>query len=756
MGVRGLTTYIEKTPHYYYNKFYLQNTKLVIDGWNLSFQIYRNFSQCNCSFGGDYHQYAKSVESFFEELKKCNVIPIVILDGGWEDKKKKTIYLRAIEKLGHASNWKPKSQYNDKYLPAQWCYVFRNVMKKMNIKFFMCPFEADDIIVALARVYECPVLSYDSDFYISKAMYIPFNTLEAMSKNEYGYMKKCQIYKVETLLKQFEGLDVSLLPLASVLIGNDYVEANTFDNLVNKIQQFKKPQPKIALILNWLKNYSLHTAVGIIINSIPKKQQDKMINLIENIINSSNSSLPKYMLGQLGLTRRDILVSQANQLNVFKFDKNKFFLDTNPNTRLQCDEINDQNDYYFSKDGSNDNDKPETSLDLIPEEFVESMPRWFMYEYFTGNFPSSFINMITHQTYMEQTQIENFSSPSSGEISIPIVKAIFSLLIPKNKSESTLELMIRKKCDILPRLINVKRSTIAFEELREVDISKRKEFIDKILGINKIDKLDEMPKAWQLYIAAILFWMRQQVVPTRTTKQLTCLILSMLIGIIDQHMEPRKSELRLEKISSEIEKIITLTTTQKTNTNLDSKYMTVSEALELVTQHDCIVASQYFMDNFKMDDKLILNQRKFDIEVVHAFAQFQSCLKHTVNLNALLGNPYTTVCPSKFFHGTLLYNVHHSLKAQADVVTYIQEKLEYSPGLFKVFKLLHQKIFTALNIKIPKKKSRVSKLSVTETSTKKSSIPKLSSCTRKQSKYFVDIDYDGIYDDEEIYDDNDE
>lgn len=751
MGIRGLTFYINNNSDYYYEKFSLQNTKLVIDGWCLSSEIYRYQSSCNCTFGGDYHQYAKSVETFFEELEKCNVEPIVILDGGWEKKKNKTIFLRAKQILDLASRWEPKSQDNDKYPPVLWADVFKNVMKKLKIKFFQCPFEADDIVVALAKIFKCPVLSNDSDYYISEVLYIPIKTLKNdIIKNEHGYMKECQLYKVEKLLRQFEGLDVSVLPLASVLIGNDYAEIGTFDNFFEKLQlkmgygnsQYMNVKKKISLVFNWLKNCSLNSAVGIVIKSITKQKRKEMLNLIENTINSSNSSLPIYMLEPLGFSK-DILDNQVDQ---FKFNENDFKLNENANI-LQFDENDEdhEKDYYFYEDQDDyhvdDNVESDTTVNLTPEEFINTLPKWFLEEFLVGDLSSSFIMMMTQQKCSMKVLIEDFSAPSSAEMSLPIVIATFSLLIPEEKHESTLEIMIREKYDFVKRSIKVKRSTIGLEKLRDVDISERKKFIDKVLGINENDKLNEIPTAWQLYIATILFWMRQKVVPSRTPNHLTCLLLSMLIGIIDEHMEPRKSELRHEKINIEIDNIKFKKLPSKI-INLDCENKTVIEALDLVTQDDCIVASQYFMDNFKMNDKLCSkkNPMKFNINTVHVFAQFQSCLERAIMLNALLGKPYTPVCPSKFFHGTLMYNVHTSLKEQTDVVTYIQKKLEYSPDLFRVFKLLHNKIFAVLMIKTPKKNSHVPKVPVIKVPKSDLFFPEFSS--RYKKKYNCIIDYD--------------
>lgn len=89
MGVRGLTTFIAKNTEQYLDPFELHDCNLVIDGDNLASQLYNRtkFS----AFGGQYDEYYKQVCSFFHLLKSCNVTPFVLMDGGYEEKKMRTI-----------------------------------------------------------------------------------------------------------------------------------------------------------------------------------------------------------------------------------------------------------------------------------------------------------------------------------------------------------------------------------------------------------------------------------------------------------------------------------------------------------------------------------------------------------------------------------------------------------------------------------------------------------------------------------------
>ena len=57
MGVLGLTSFID-VNNFLLSTYKLHDTKLVVDGFNLGYFLYR-FYDVSCNFGGEYDTYAK-------------------------------------------------------------------------------------------------------------------------------------------------------------------------------------------------------------------------------------------------------------------------------------------------------------------------------------------------------------------------------------------------------------------------------------------------------------------------------------------------------------------------------------------------------------------------------------------------------------------------------------------------------------------------------------------------------------------------
>ncbi|XP_043257457.1 protein asteroid-like [Colletes gigas] len=204
--------------------------------------------------------YAQQVSDFFDDLIKCNALPLVLIDCGCEDKKLQTVISRTREKE-----------------------VFKDVTRKKNIRHVQCLFEADNAIATVARILNCPVSSYDSDFYVFGTLYIPFDTLDnytVKSSTGNGYTKRCKIYKVEHLLNSYRGLSQSTLPLAAILLGNDYVKRGTFRNFFRYLKlrritrkRYSNRQYCIEATLQWLSGfYTLDRAVIGILCKSPKTE----------------------------------------------------------------------------------------------------------------------------------------------------------------------------------------------------------------------------------------------------------------------------------------------------------------------------------------------------------------------------------------------------------------------------------------------------------------------------------------------------
>jgi hypothetical protein len=144
MGVRGLTTFIAKNASKYLDPHELHDCNLVIDGDNLCSQLYKQIDFGKSAFGGNYDEYYRHVLEFFALLKKCNVTPYVLLDGGYEMKKMKTTRERLRARIGVIKYIVPMESYL--VLPLMMREVFVSALKTCQVKTYRCLFEADNEI----------------------------------------------------------------------------------------------------------------------------------------------------------------------------------------------------------------------------------------------------------------------------------------------------------------------------------------------------------------------------------------------------------------------------------------------------------------------------------------------------------------------------------------------------------------------------------------------------------------------------------
>lgn len=184
--------------------------------------------------------------------------------------------------------------------------VFKEVMSKKGVKYVQTLFEADDEIASVARILNCPVLSFDSDFYIYDVMYIPFNTLDPFliqNRRGTGYVKRCKMYRVDSLLRQFPGLERLHLPLASTLLGNDYVNCRTFKGFFDHLRlpkitklRYNDQQRRIEATLLWLSKHTVPNAIAQILARLPVEKRPKILEIIEMIVNVYTTSNPQILI----------------------------------------------------------------------------------------------------------------------------------------------------------------------------------------------------------------------------------------------------------------------------------------------------------------------------------------------------------------------------------------------------------------------------------------------------------------------------
>lgn len=88
MGIRGLSTFLANRGDFFERK-QLRDSKVIIDGNNLRFALYGSCPGLNDSFGGDYDKLHRHVKQFFLNLLRCDVTPVIILDGGLDKSEQK-------------------------------------------------------------------------------------------------------------------------------------------------------------------------------------------------------------------------------------------------------------------------------------------------------------------------------------------------------------------------------------------------------------------------------------------------------------------------------------------------------------------------------------------------------------------------------------------------------------------------------------------------------------------------------------------
>ncbi|XP_012231650.2 protein asteroid-like isoform X2 [Linepithema humile] len=681
MGIFGLTTFISNQSEHYFTNYALHDTYLVIDGNSIAHCLY-TYAKCNSAFG-------------------------VLIDGGCEDKKLETDIYRTKQKIQKVSRYTHYFKQVNQFFPLLMKVVFKDVMTEKGIKYAQCIFEADNIIAAIARILDCPVLSYDSDFYIYGSLYIPFNTWEkgiVRKSTGRGYMKCCKIYDVEKLFQAYDGLNQTLLPLAAILIGNDYVKKWTFKNFFHQLElsqatgkMYDEQQWRIDATFNWLKKLNLNQAVTEILSRLRREKRKHVLNIIETMINGYiNASLD--VLHVLGVPVHKI--SKAKLQNVFKAYKfegdiyNLTYIDESTSETKSSD------------DDDEIDDKEITSIcagkEVVSNEsLVNNLPQWFINEFKLGRYPSYFINIIIRKLYVCRTQIEDHLYSSSIFASLNIISVIYGLLMSGIEEEKTcMEYITRDGITIKRFQLEYNNSVLDYKlpllsNLGKLPMIIRKEILNNTLRITDESCISEIPPNWKLYVATMKYWIDQK---QQSFKEhmyiLHCFIYSllfaMLFNVIDRkigvHRVLREFNHRFDKLVEKIQN------TRKVE-NYQPEYLdntTLVSALHKVDRHDCWIAASFFVSNFETNP--YLHPKDFKIIIVHGFAEFQNCLSHSMALNALLGYPYEQTKVASVFSGTLLYNLCNNFKKCDNIEEYINTVLQNSPSLLRLFNVLLLKV----------------------------------------------------------------
>lgn len=690
MGVKGLSTFIARNANEYFKAYQLHDTYLLIDGLCLACHLYKWHSKCNDCFGGDYDKYAHTVYKFFHILQECNVIPIVIFDGGYEDRKLNTVCDRMRERVRLGKNLNAVTEGGLNMFPLFVRELFKDIVLRLNVKAVKCDFEGDYEIACVAKTLGCPAMSYDSDFYLFDVEYIPFSTVELQvctNKEKVKYIP-CKIYSIEKFLNSFGGLSKNNLPLLGVLLGNDYIKQSTFSKFYEHIKLAKRKgvrsdqQRKIFAIIHWLKHETFESAVTKILGRLKATNRKSVARRIKQIAKGyvcTESEIIDY----LGIPKISDN-SEMQEITTFVEKMNEL---TITDEEDDIDQKMDDEEKEEEDEISDDNDEEETQWGNI------TVPDWFFHNFRQCKYPSSFMDILFRNTYYFSPQVENYDLPSSQEISLEIVAAIHGILRP-NCEEGLWYYSRHGQNDIKRYNLPSNRNNLpSLSELHTMGISTKKELLFKILKVDSSfsSVLDVLPSVWHLYIIGIKFWF-EKAKPQILNYHLHALL---LCGIVIQYCDKqvgffRSTKKFLNKYESKIKSLEN--TTKNQSDSVTKNYW------DEITFNDALRCLHVLIDYFQLDYRMRASMKLFDISIIHSFAQFQSCLLQINHLNALLDFPFENTVISDFYDGTFVYNACINFSKRSCVEMYVKTLLKDCPSVLNNLLFIVNKLDSVLNI----------------------------------------------------------
>ncbi|XP_011501256.1 PREDICTED: protein asteroid [Ceratosolen solmsi marchali] len=700
MGVLGLTTYINNYTTCLKN-YDLYNTYVVIDGNAVASGLYQEgVLGYNC-FGGDYDKYAHCVSTFFNDLLKCNITPLIIFDGAFEDKKLDTNYKRMKDRINIASIANPERQSRSALFPLLFLDVFKYVVKEKCLKVTSSLFEADNDIACIAKILDCPIISNDSDFYIFDVKYIPYRTIYyGTTRIENNFVKKCKMFTLDHFLECFPGTDKTAMPIAALLLGNDYINSTMFGYFYKEIisyQRYKKNfnprQQKLDTVFRWLQHETLQTAVTKIIDATKITKRKEIIASIDMTISGYGILMPSLLI-PLGLSSD--LSNKLEDLPKYNYEyQDAFKVNDNKMSILNLNLI------------YNDNCDLNITVPTNISNIVKIIPSWFIKDFSQGKFPSYFVDILDQQRIMCPVQVEDFYEPPCINIALKIIQVIFNLLVSmiKKNRPSVLEYIGRG------RFTNINTKTLFCEstclenlssliELRNSSVTDRQKLLNRLFGCSD-EFINQYPPEWKLYMGVLKYWSDEADKKFRTKYHIYTLLFSMLFHIIDM-----KIGFFCRKRSTFDNKYRTFLNTYKLPENRRIKAsplnmsMPISEAYNSVYEEDCILIMPFFLSQFEFKKEFVKNTKKFCASVVHAFSLFQISLKYSLNLNTLLDHPYQETDVAKLFNGTLTYNLYNKFKEHNDIDEYVSTILQRSPSLLQFFFSILTSVKTILSDKL--------------------------------------------------------
>lgn len=720
MGVKGLTTYIAKKADQYLVPFELHDTCLVIDGDSIASNLYQWSPHTNSAFGGDYNQYHHIVQRFFAALHRCRVRSFVLLDGGYQRRKLKTVHARLRAKICSIRHLNPLGGNHMFPLHMRECFVDA-VRASPGAHLMRCLFEADDEVAELARQLNCPVLSYDSDFYIHNVQYIPSVTLtmrplkrSAPRRNRrrpastsarvaaefepYWYMDCC-VYTIANLARG--QIRDEVLPLFGVLLGNDYVGRHVFAKFfagvsTKNVGKRNSPQQKrIIGLLRWLRGETLASARGKVLGSVELAKRGVLAREIEQAmegyVRASSEAFAFFGLGEEDVREGGLKVAviEAEEEEEEDDEEDKF--------GERADRIPDADDDVEENDdteNTSDSESDQSASDDTPHQPITddsttvgfkhrnnatalNAPVWLLRLIYEAHVPRYVVDLLALRMYINAPQVENVQMLESNHLARPILAVIYTLVHHEAAIAG----------DTIPDLVYLTRDTKNASTFVNIALAVRSDVLSlpfrdepanadrtaqnarNIIGRLFADHpnaalvwstIDALPAGERLFALSLAYAAHNSANLTRA--QLHALLLCMFAlhrsYELCSYMDEEHFQKQHRRYVEAYAKQTTATTTLTTST---------TEA------HEAIMLARNLLPHLQLNRAIRTRHTSFSATAVHAFAEWQAVMFHMNTLNALLGEPFERMHVGRLFNGTLAYNLSVALQERPDMSYYMRQ-----------------------------------------------------------------------------------
>ncbi|XP_072024792.1 single-strand DNA endonuclease ASTE1-like [Amphiura filiformis] len=490
MGLQKLPPLIRQHQHLLQNHL-LHNIRVIIDGYNLLTHLCLREDVQHGRCGGEYGTFARKCQSFFTNLKACNIWCFVVFSGASDSSDEKcNTNVDSHQRRIQLADRIAQGYTDQSIMPVLAMEVLKKVLADLNIPYVISDFKAGNEIVGLANSWICPILGKDPCYFLMdvKAGFLPLDALKwrniqirdipdphgktALPCSRYFLSKFCMHFKV----------DKSVIPLLGFLLNNNDII----------------PQ----------QGMSYATQNG---------NKNDISRICERL--AAHKSLPEAMMKLLGYLPMDqrIKIQENIQQGIKSLQ---------PSTACNLAA-------YFTE-------KRLTSHPKISSETC-FLPSWCYDSFRAGLLPNSIINVIRSRQVFTLVQIDDQSFPSSNDIALPLRCILYGmLLLPCSSEVEQIPTVMeydrvgsKITCDKVAPLYEIPNESgqvLQIWNIEKFPAPRRRRFLLAALEVDTINygrMLAVIPSIFQLPICVVVYWITNSLLASMTHARalLVCWIL---------------------------------------------------------------------------------------------------------------------------------------------------------------------------------------------------------------------------------------